>query len=276
MRRLSTVIPFGFEFDPARYLRAYRSLGCGSAQFYRNLNKPPTVAEANALVRDAGMRFDSMHAAFGELIDPSSPDGAQRAQCLRLYDDEAQLARDLGCDMAVVHPAANLPGYRTLNADEANALQEQRWAYLDDFLKRLADIGERRSVTFLIENLPRMFYLGHDPIALARRVLAIGSPRLRMCFDTGHAHMVGDVPTLIEACAPAIAYLHLHDNNAKDDNHRMIGDGTINWAAAARAIRGAKLDVYCMLEVFYPEGEIESLAAAGLGARVAAACAIGD
>lgn len=274
MRRLTTVIPFGFEFDPARYIAAYKTLGCTGAQLYRNVNQPPTIGFMREVIRDAGLSYDSIHGVFGESIDPSSPDPAHRAHCLRLYEDEARLALDLGGPMAVVHPSANLPGYRVMAPDEAEAMQSPRWANLDDFMRRLADLGERTGVTFLIENLPRMFPLGHDPAELSRRVLAVGSAKLRMCFDTGHAHMVGDVPSLLEACAPAISYLHVHDNDSKVDNHRMPGDGTIEWARVADILRRTSLDVSCMLEVFYPEAEVERRAMEGLAPKLAAACSI--
>ena len=45
MPELAVTAPFGFNFDPVRFLTAYRAVGVTVAQFYRNEQKPPTVAE---------------------------------------------------------------------------------------------------------------------------------------------------------------------------------------------------------------------------------------
>lgn len=274
MRTLSTVIPFGFEFEPARFLAAYQSLGCGVAQLYRNPSNAPAPADMLRIARDAGYEIDSIHALFSDAIDPSSLDPAHRDECLRLYEREGILAREVGASAAVVHPAANLPGYRVMAPLEAEQAQATRWTPLADFLRRLADVAERLNMTYLIENLPRTFYLGHDSPRLAEAILEVRSPRIRMCFDTGHAHLTGDVCEQLRLCAPAVGYMHIHDNDGTTDNHRMPGDGSIRWTKFAATLRAMKIDVPCMLEVFYPEAQVESMACEGLAAFLASACAL--
>ncbi|MBL0927309.1 MAG: sugar phosphate isomerase/epimerase [Phycisphaerales bacterium] len=274
MRRLATVLPFGFDFDPARFMSAYAAMGVRVAQFYRNVEKPPTAAEAVRLVRGLHCEFDSIHAVFGAHIDPSSPDPEHRAECLRIYADEARLSLDLGVRMLVVHPAAPFKEPRQLSEASADAIESHRWPAFEDFARRLAEQGEKMGVVYLIENLTRAFPMGFHAGELARRVLAVGSPALRMCFDTGHAHNCGDVVSALRASAPAIAYLHVHDNDGKLDDHRMPGDGTIAWSAFAAALNELRLNVPCMFEVFYEEARVEALANAGLGPRLHAACAV--
>ena len=46
---LATTVPFGFDFDPARFVRAYAGIGAVQLQFYRNEAKPPTAPEALAV-----------------------------------------------------------------------------------------------------------------------------------------------------------------------------------------------------------------------------------
>lgn len=276
MRSLSTTAPFGFDFDTARFLAAYRALGCRACQFYRNTRRAPRLPDALRLISGAGMSFDSIHGVFGPEYDPSNPDTLHRAHCLSVYEEEAKVALDLGVSAVVVHPSANRADLSPYPDSEALSLQAQRWPAFDDFARRLGDVGERIGVTFLLENVPRHSPLGHDPIELARHVLAAGSPRVRMCFDVGHAHITGDLYRAVGLCAPAIAYLHIHDNAGKTDDHLMPGDGSIDWARFAGLVRAAGLRVPCMMEVFYPEPQVEDLGRGGLGARLAAACAIGE
>ena len=274
-RSLSTTVPFGFDFDTARFLDAYRAVGCTTAQFYRNPKNPPTTAEALHTIEAAGMRFDSIHGLFGAEIDPSSPDRSHRDSCVKLYEAEGRLALDLGVSSVVVHPSGNRADYQPYEPTEAQALESSRWEHFDDFALRLADVGDALGVTYLIENVTYVFPLGHDAAALAARVLSLKRDCLRMCFDTGHAHVTDDAARALLACAPAIDYLHIHDNDGHEDNHRMPGDGSIDWRRFADAVRTTNLLVPCMLEVFYPVEQVEALAREGLASRLAAACATG-
>lgn len=274
MPELAVTAPFGFNFDPVRFLTAYRAVGVTVAQFYRNEQKPPTVAEALAASKAAGVPFDSIHGVFGFHLDPSSPNAEHRTHCLKVYDDEGALACDLGGPMVVVHPAAFNPGMRLMTHEEAEASSAPRWAHLREFMLRLAEIGQRRRVVYLIENQPTNCPLGHDAAKLADAVEAVGSPWIRMCLDTGHAHMVCDVVEATRRCARVISYLHVHDNDAKVDDHRMPGDGTIDWAAWAAVLRQTGLGCARMLEVFYDEARVERLGREGLGERLRQACAL--
>ena len=261
MSVLSTIAPFGFGYDTGEFLRAYAAIGCTRAQFYRKPGTEIRPEDAARVAADAKTPIDSIHGAFGEAIDPSSPDPDERARCLRLYEEEARFTRDLGADTIVVHPARFNDGRAVLSPDEANELQESRWAPLDDFMRRLAELAERQGVRFCIENQPRNCPLGHDPVALAARIDAVGAERLRMCFDTGHAHLVGDAPDLLRQCLPVVGYIHAHDNDARLDNHRMPGDGSIDWDRLAQVVRASPATR--MLEVFYDAKQVRGLADAG-------------
>lgn len=274
MAVLAAIAPFGFAFDPVRFLSAYRQAGCTTCQFYRNEQRPPTVADALKAAETAGMKFDSIHGVFGFHLDPSSPDERHRKRCLEIYEGEGKLAADLGGPMVVVHPSAWNPGMKMMSREEVEKASEPRWPRLDDFMRRLAEVGSRLGVTYLIENQPMNCPLGHDAARLARAVTGVGSPHVKMCLDTGHAHMTGSVAQALRETRDALAYLHVHDNDAKVDDHRMPGDGTIDWASVAATLGELKIDCPRMLEVFYDEGRVEELARNGLGARLARACAV--
>jgi sugar phosphate isomerase/epimerase len=266
---LSTTAPFGFEIDTLRFLEGFRAVGCTSCQFFRNQAKPPTPAEALRAVERAGMRFDSIHGVFGPDIDPSSPDAEERRRCVKLYEDEARLAVELGGPMVVVHPSRSAPPKSEpvpMPRAEARRVQEGRWPHLQDFLKRLAEVGERLGVTYLVENLMYDCPLGHNPAELAERVLEVKSARVRMCFDTGHAHATlsgfsaagrAAVGITLRVCAPAIGYIHAHDNNGTKDAHLMPGRGGatgIDWDSFADAVHRTECGAIRMLEVFEDPG----------------------
>jgi sugar phosphate isomerase/epimerase len=264
---LATTVPFGFDFDPARFIRAYGGLGASQLQFYRNEAKPPTPEEALAVARSAGMPYDSIHGVFGEHLDPTGPNSEHVEHCLRVYEQEGKLASDLGGPMVVVHPSGWTPGRKELTPQQASEAAVPRRPRLDSFMRRLADIGENAGVTFLIENQPYNCYLGHDPVGLAAQIAAVGSGRIRMCFDTGHAHITADVYRSLQSCAPVIDYLHIHDNDGTQDNHLMPGapGGSIDWPRFARVLKDTGLKAPRMLEVFEPETAVEKRGVDGFG-----------
>ena len=91
----------------------------------------------------------------------------------------------------------------------------------------------------------------------------VGSDAVRMCFDVGHAHIVGALETIDEA-APAVALFHLHDNFGdrehgsapatvdplRLDLHLPPGTGTVPWEAVAPVLLGH--DAPLQLEVHPP------------------------
>lgn len=274
MPSLAVTAPFGFTFEPVRLLRAYASLGATTAQFYRNEQKPPTVSEALAAVREAGMSFDSIHGVFGPHIDPTGPDRAHRAECVRIYEDEGRLARDLGGPMVVVHPSGQSPDLKPIPHDRIAGETAARLPLLMEFMHRLADVGQKLGVVYLIENQPLNCPLGQSSVELAHAIAKINSPNVRMCLDTGHAHIAGDTIGVVRAVAPVLSYLHIHDNDQVLDDHRMPGDGNIDWPRFASELRAIKNNSPRMLEVFYDEAKIESLAAQGFAAKLRSMCAL--
>jgi len=267
--RLAIIAPFNFEFDIDRFLRAYRSAGCTYAQFYRNEKTPLDPAAALETVHRAQVSFDSMHGLFGESLDPSSPDRDKRLRSVDVYEQEGELAVRLGGPMVVVHPSwmnpEGTPVSRPPDPVRVDALR--------DSMERLARIGERLGVIYLIGNLPGFFPIGHNARRVASWVRRLGSSNVRMCFDTGHAHIEsgfnGAVASQLSECIDVVAYIHAHDNDSVKDNHRMPGEGTIDWDAVASILtERATSDLPWMLEVFYPEPQVEELVQSGLGGRL--------
>ena len=283
MRSLSTVGPFGFDFDPEQFLRAYAEFGCRGVQFYRNLKQPPDLGEVAGMCDRLGCHIDSMHGVFGFDIDASSPKESERQHALDLFEQEASVAKELGVEIIVVHPAANLQAppdrpfeFPKLTPEDAHEQEVARWAYFDDFAKRLADVAEKQRVNYAFENMGYIAPLGHNALALAEHIAAVHSDRISMCFDTGHAHFTGDMVAALRQAAPVTSYIHLHDNDRLVDDHRMPGDGNIDWPGFGRILEEMRIDVPCMVEVFYPLDRVEKLDAARFSSFLRVACGLGS
>ncbi|MCC6579151.1 MAG: sugar phosphate isomerase/epimerase [Phycisphaeraceae bacterium] len=288
MPYLATIASFGFgDFQPFSLLNLYRKLGCVACQYYRNEQQPADVAEALRVVGDLGLRFDSIHGVFGPAHDPSSPDESVRRTAMDTYRREGELALRLGGPKVVVHPAPMAPHGHDITLAERQARQTP----LERSLDELTRMGEALGVTYLMENLPGNYWTGHIPAALAQRVRHRNSPRLRLCFDTGHAHMTTDMIAALEQCMDVVDYLHVHDNNGRFDSHLFPGHGTIAWDRLTPVLRrwdecmaktpliprhpsetqlpGALPGAGAMLELFYTEYPIHLEIDDGLAGRLA-------
>ncbi|MDD5168614.1 MAG: sugar phosphate isomerase/epimerase [Syntrophales bacterium] len=95
-------------------------------------------------------------------------------------------------------------------------------------------LAEDADTTISLENVYE-----RDPGPLSRLIDACKSPRLRFCFDTGHFNVFSrtTLEEWIEAMAPHIFHLHLHDNRGKADEHLAIGDGTFHFARLFTMLR---------------------------------------
>ncbi len=266
MNSLATVATFGFgDFHPPTILALYRALGCRGSQYYRNEADPPREMEVIEACREAGLPIDSIHGVFGPKYDPSSLEDPVRAASVEIYHQEGLLARRLGGSMVVVHPAPNRAPGTTVSPAET----ELRSQALERSSRELAKIGEKIGVTFLIENQPPMAYLGTDPRQLAKLVRKIASPRFRMCFDVGHAHLTDSAAQSLRDCADVIDYLHIHDNDGTEDLHLLPGDGNIDWLEIRSALVDSGLKVPAMLEVFYMKDRLEKAVRSDLPANLA-------
>jgi len=274
MARLATVAAFGFDdFNPPTLLAVYQRLGCTSLQFYRNVKNPPTVAEALAVANDLGLAFDSIHGVFGHEHDPSSPDEGIRRAALATYQHEAELAAQLGGPAVVVHPAPMCPDPSRIN----DVVRAQRIDPMRQSMEDLARLGEKQGAVFLIENIPGNYFFGSDARQLAQMIRAVGSPNLRMCFDTGHAHMTtrDSAAADLAACLDVVGYFHINDNLGTMDAHLIPGQGSLNWTAIAEQIGRLPRDVPAMLELFHVEAEMARQADEGLGQRLRQWLAVG-
>jgi len=141
-------------------------------------------------------------------------------------------------------------------------------------LAALSQRAERLGVTIAIENLAPVFPgpepLSATPMVLRSLVNRIGSERVGICLDLGHAHIVAErrrtsIEALIEPVLDAVTLFHLHDNlGARWDHgdassgvdplrldlHLPPGRGTVPWGRLAPTLAAHRAPL--MLEVHPP------------------------
>jgi sugar phosphate isomerase/epimerase len=72
---------------------------------------------------------------------------------------------------------------------------------------------------------------------------------LKICFDSGHAHLDGGVNDAVELLGERIASTHLHDNAGTKDEHLLPFEGKIEWGKLLGALRQQSKEIPLVLEL---------------------------
>ena len=70
-----------------------------------------------------------------------------------------------------------------------------------------------------------------------------------VCLDLGHAHVTVGIAGAIAAFGARVTAVHFHDNHGVKDEHLWPGDGSIDWQAAAKAIKAMVTPPAIVLEL---------------------------
>jgi sugar phosphate isomerase/epimerase len=113
-------------------------------------------------------------------------------------------------------------------------------------LEQLSIFAKARGVTIALENTPDE--LG-APSSLQHFIADTHLHDLKLCFDTGHAHIEDGVEPGIDAVRERVVTAHIHDNHGEKDEHLLPYEGTIDWDAALAALANAPQPVALVLEL---------------------------
>ena len=112
-------------------------------------------------------------------------------------------------------------------------------------LEHLNIYAKERGVSILLENIPNELT---SPERLIR-FMHYTHMGLKVCFDTGHAHMTCGVDHAFEVLKDHIASTHVHDNWQEKDEHLVPFSGGIDWEQTVRGFRSLDGQVPIMFEL---------------------------
>lgn len=223
-------------------------LGVELAQFClaENMDKTPPDVQASL---DAALEVPRrvLHAPFAELC-PAAIDPLVRAVTRRRFLQAAALAKRYGAEKMVVHsgfiPLVYYPEW----------FAPQSAAFWREFLN---DVD---GLTLCVENV-----METSPDALRQIAEQVNDPRLRICFDVGHAFcQSGELAPWLDALAPYLSHVHLHNNHGSSDEHLGLPDGTLDMAAVIRQLEALAPQATYTLEVRSARASVEWLLKEGL------------
>lgn len=210
-----------------------------------------TEKDAAALVA-TGAQFTSMTGyVTGDLITPAGAD-----DLLRTAEQSIGFAQAIKCSSLNLHGTGL--GTGGLPVRPVEVVTGEMWLAAERTLSRIAELGETRGVTFVLENLNTEVDHPGTPFAKAADTLAlvaaVDSPHLKMNLDLYHAQIgEGNLVELIQRAAPHIGEVQVADVPGRLEP----GTGEIRWPFVARALADAGYDGVVAMEAFAADPSVE-------------------
>ena len=221
-----------------------KKLVLGTNLLYRSLTNPGFLKLLLRGLEKNGLRLEGAHAPFAQagLNIPESP---EKTRVLRERRDMIALCGDLDVKVLVNHLSC-----REEFCDVAASMSELRSRSVRS-LEELLPAAEKAGIVLALENI---FFPYDTPDEILALTAQFKSPFLGACYDFGHANVIADRPEAstagwpeklhrvwngrpvvwekdsLKKLLPEVVCLHMHDNDASWDQHRMPGQGCVDWA----------------------------------------------
>jgi len=113
-------------------------------------------------------------------------------------------------------------------------------------VEHLRAFAKPLGVRILLENIPNELA---TPERLVEFIAAAHFEDVGVCFDVGHANMMGGVAAAFAILKDHIRSTHIHDNGGDKDAHLWPGEGGINWRETVSLLRTAPHVPPLLLEI---------------------------
>jgi D-psicose/D-tagatose/L-ribulose 3-epimerase len=228
----------GSEFDPV--FAMVKDAGFDGVEIPIFDREIDTYAALRTRLDRLGLEALAVSARGGD-DNPISADPAVRAEAVAATKANLDSAAALGAPLICGPLAAPLAVF----SGRAPTDKEKRRSVA--YLEEVAPYAEERGVTIALEYLNRFeMYLTNTAADLAELVRAVAHPRIRMMYDTFHAHIEEKDPSAaLRACADVIVHIHLSENDRSTP-----GTGQVPWAQTFETIREIGYDGWVVIEAF--------------------------
>lgn len=227
------------------------------------LNQPnwqDWMRQVKDLTKEIGLPITQAHASWEQSI----PADFRYEAPHDLYYRTMEACRMVGCRHLIFHPL------RQPERVDSLAMRQRIHEYNVRWFHDLISAATENDVIINLENtfdshhvqkpgdLPYPYTTAQDMLDLMRD---IGSLRVQICLDTGHANISAqDIPAMIRAFRRDLATLHLNDNYGRigpiyEDLHLFPGYGRIEWKGVFDALRETGFDGPMNIE---PIGELRT------------------
>ena len=171
-------------------------------------------------------------------LNIASPDRAARIEAMDEIKRALELAEQIPFRFLVQH--IGLPG---------ESFDDRKFEAAMTSIEHLRAFAKPLGVSILLENIPNEL---STPEKIVELIHAAHFEDVGVCFDVGHAHLMGEVPQAFDTVKNHIRSTHIHDNARDRDSHLWPGNGSVDWKQAMALLRTAPHQPPLLLEI---EGE---------------------
>jgi sugar phosphate isomerase/epimerase len=213
-----------------------------SSKTHLDYHDTKSMIKASHTLERLGLEAYSFHAPFREEIDVTSLDPEGRAYAKREITAAAEAAAILGVRYFVFHPGPE-KSYQP-SPEERVQRMENAAGVINDICEYCRKLG----IGIVLENmLPHLFFGNMRDMLWI--IGAIESPLVGTCLDTGHAFISGDIYRVMYKLSGHLQFLHVNDNNGRDDDHLPPGKGSIDWHKLVRELNDVDFQGALILEL---------------------------
>lgn len=231
--------------NPKPFLQAIAAAGFTHVHWCHQWNTdfiyhPSEIAQIGQWLKDYGLQLADVHGSEGKEKFWYSPQEAARLAGVELVKNRIDFAAQLGADAVVMH------AYPPTRDPELAPLNRVVWDQLRKTLDALQPYALARGVRIALENLIDFRGVATSAVTgaeaadnfdLILQLYALYPPEyIGFCYDSGHAILGRNRMDRLAPLMSRLAVLHLHDNDGKDDLHRLVFDGVVDWPLAAALI----------------------------------------
>src|SRR6266850_4051074 len=208
-------------------------------------NRKAHVKEIAERFRGSGIPLNSVHSplfadyewgrAGAPPINVASTDRAARIEAMDEIKRALEIAEQIPFRFLVQHLGA-----------PNESFSEKKFEAAMTSIEHLRAFAKPLGVRILLENIPNEL---STPERLVEFIQTSHFGDVGVCFDCGHAHMMGGIAPAFETLKKHICSTHVHDNHADKDSHLWPGKGTINWKETMELLRTAPQAPPLLLEI---------------------------
>ena len=206
-------------------------------------NRPHIAYEDSAAIdhleeslSDTGLRLHSIHAPIAEELRSgrwrgaysiASANASAREQAVAEVEAALAIARRVPVGFLVVHVGVPVSQGSDPSMNRSDAARRS--------IEEIARAANALGVRVALEVMPNALSTPERLVSFIEDQL--DSSDVGICFDFGHAHLMGDVLDAVDAASEHLVTTHVHDNAGRSDDHLLPFDGSIPWDPALMALQ---------------------------------------
>lgn len=182
----------------------------------------------------------NLHAMQFLPIDSLIPEVSEEA--LKFAKKEIILARKIGAKRITIHGGQK-------NMPSREAAIAKNFEILIKNLKEIVKLGRKYGIKIGLENSYNPLRLCRKPEDLLRVINSVRD--LGITFDVGHMNAINlDPIKSFKEVKKFVINVHIHDNDGKNDQHAVIGEGNINFKGLLKECKKSNYYGPFILELF--------------------------